>query len=361
MLEFGADYYDGKSSRRTPVTVRVADGVAAVQGEGVSRELPVARVQIKPRIGGTPQRLELPDGALLTTSAHDTVAAAFGIRLTTTLAHRLESNLPFVFASLLMLVAIFWLGYRYGLPWAAKEIAMQFPSSIEATLGEEALQSLDTFATEKSQLELDQRKSLTDRFAQLRKTAGLPDGVRLEFRDGGFIGPNALALPGGVVVVTDQLVNIMAADEQVVAVLAHELGHVEQRHSMRVLLQSSVTALVTMAVFGDASAIAGLAATIPTALAHSGFSRDFEREADQFAFDLLRKSGQRPADLGAALARLQAAHQRDSDEDKSYQEQRAKEGKRPARNTRRRGVDMGYFSTHPATDERIRAANEAPQ
>ena len=361
MLEFDADYYDGKSSRRTPVTVRVADGVAAVQGEGVSRELPVGSIQIKPRIGGTPQRLELPDGALLTTAAHALAVEAFAIRPATTLAHRLESNLPFVFASLLMLVVIFWLGYRYALPWAVKEVAVLVPGSIEATLGEEALASLDTFATGKSQLEPAQRKSLTDRFAALRKTAGLPDGVRLEFRDGGFIGPNAMALPGGVVVVTDQLVNIMATDEQVMAVLAHELGHVEQRHSMRVLLQSSVTALVTMAVFGDASAIAGLAATIPTALAHSGFSRDFEREADQFAFDLLRKSGQRPADLGVALARLQTAHQRESDEDKAYQEQRAKEGKRPARNTRRRGVDMGYFSTHPATDERIRAANETPQ
>jgi Zn-dependent protease with chaperone function len=169
----------------------------------------------------------------------------------------------------------------------------------------------------------------------MKRSAEVPAETRLVFRDGGMIGPNALTLPGGVIVVTDQLVDVLD-DDEVAAVLAHELGHVHYRHSTRVLLSGSFHALVVMAVFGDASSISSIAATAPTVLVNSGYSRDFEREADAFAFDLLDRTGSSPEAFATALEDLTNAI-----------------------GEKKRGLDFGYLSTHPQTGERIEAAHEA--
>src|SRR2546426_7673245 len=55
-----------------------------------------------------------------------------------------------------------------------------------------------------------------------RSVAGETGPMRLEFRASRIIGPNAFALPSGIIVVTDQLVRLARNDEQVLAVLAHE-------------------------------------------------------------------------------------------------------------------------------------------
>ena len=222
------------------------------------------------------------------------------------------------------------------------------------------LKSLDDYAMEPSAIGAARRKDLTEMFEGLRDEAGLPASIVLEFRGGGFIGPNAMALPGGTVLVTDELVELMGSDDQLAAVVAHELGHVQQRHTVRMLLQSSVIALVSMAVLGDASSITGLAVTVPTTLVYNGYSRDFEREADRFAYHLLRRTGRRPAELAAALAALHDDYDKWSGDDESNPEagETAGDG-RKTRAGRRRGVDLGYFSTHPNTGERIRTAKEA--
>jgi Zn-dependent protease with chaperone function len=176
---------------------------------------------------------------------------------------------------------------------------------------------------------------------------------------------------------------------------------VQHRHSLRHLLQDSITALAAMAVYGDATAITGLAATAPTALMHTGYSRDFEREADTFAFDLLKKTGRSPLAFANAMTALEAAHDkhrdrgegtckddpkkagdadgktdpedrqnerecdkdcnkgsdRDSDKLAKPAEPKAADGVEPK--VRRRGLSGDYLSTHPAISERIEAAKEA--
>ena len=144
---------------------------------------------------------------------------------------------------------------------------------------------------------------------------------------------------------TDQLVKRMRDDNQIAAVLAHELGHIQHRHSLRYVLQDSIAALVGMAIYGDASAVAGIAITMPTALVHAQYSRGFEREADTYAFELLKKTGRSPRELGRALKALTAA------EGKANESNDKRAEKQPS--------GLGYLSTHPATDERVQAAEEA--
>jgi Zn-dependent protease with chaperone function len=279
-----------------------------------------------------------------------------------------------VFASLVALAIIFWAGYRWGVPWTAREIAERLPRAIESEIADQVLKSADGLFLEPTGMTAARRAALADTFAELRSAAGLPANVRLEFRKAkAWIGANAFALPGGVVVLTDQLVEGMKKEAHVIAVLAHELGHIERRHSMRMVLQNSIIGLVTMAVFGDASSVAGVAIALPTTLAHSGYSRDFEREADQFAFDLLRKTGRTPADFAAAMRTLKSLHMiepetprpaapretgGDMDPNASGAPPEVREAKNEPMSKREEKI-AGYFSTHPDTDERIVAAEIA--
>jgi predicted Zn-dependent protease len=98
-------------------------------------------------------------------------------------------------------------------------------------------------------------------------------------------------------------------------------------------------------VLGDVGSVASLAATVPTIMLHTAYTRDFEREADRFAFDALKADGRSPRLLGESLQRLEKAR------DKPQPKQDADKPSRAA--------TFGYLSTHPATEERIRAAEEA--
>jgi Zn-dependent protease with chaperone function len=240
-------------------------------------------------------------------------------------------------------LAAAWFAYARGIPWAARQLADRIPVQVEAELGEESLKALERFALKPSRVDASRRANLQTGFAEMRRATGLPASTRLEFRKGGLFGPNALALPGGIVVVTDEMVALLA-DYEVTAVLAHELGHQSKRHGTRLVLASSLHALLAMAVLGDVSSVAGLAATFPTVLLTRGYSRDFEREADAFAIELMRRVGRRPSDYARALEALKGEL-----EDKWKIPGRGGPG----------APDFGYFATHPSLDERIAEASNA--
>ena len=346
----GADYYDGKSSRRCPVTLVVTNGSVTVRGDGVEFVVPVTDVRISPRLGSMPRRIEFPNRGAALTQDQNAVNAAFASSAHSTLAHKLESHRGFVVVALILTIGLCWSGYRYGVPWVAREVAVLLPADLEAELAEESLKAIDGLVLRPSKLDASRRVALTKTFAELRGASDLPDSVRLEFRDGNWIGANALALPGGIVVMTDQLVEVVANEKQIIAVLAHELGHIQHRHSLRYVLQESITALLAMAIYGDASAVAGIAATVPTALVHAQYSRSFEREADSHAFDLLKNTGRSPRDLGLALKALERSHEKKGEENN---------GQECPTNEKRRSRDFDYLSTHPATSDRIQAAEDA--
>lgn len=352
---FPADYFDGTKSTRVPVAVEVDGDAVRIRGAGVSRDLAVGELRVQPRLGKLPMRIVLPDGGLLVADA-DLVAAALPVPRAIGLAHRLESHLGIVLGSIVGVVVAAWFAFTYGIPWAAREIAFRLPPSVEAEIAVEGLKALDRYVFKPSALPEERRRRLAGIFAGLAARAdGAGREARLVFRDGNWVGANALAIPGGAVVLTDQLVVLLRDDDRIAAVLAHEIGHLQYRHGSRHILQDSLVGLLALTLLGDATAVANIAVTIPTVMLHTGYSRDFEREADQYAYGLLKQTGRSPRLLGDALGELERAHESRSAECKADDAQGADQ--KPAK---RRGSSIpGYASTHPPTAERIRAAEEA--
>jgi Zn-dependent protease with chaperone function/Tfp pilus assembly protein PilF len=323
------DYYDGHTSVRHPVSMIFAGGKLKVVGADVDVEFDLRRVRRSLRVADTPRWLYLPGGGACVTADNDAIDVIKRVVKYDQLLHRWESR-PALAALAVVLVVGFTVGLVWrGLPALAEEIAYRIPVEAETLLGQQALQGLDQVFLGPSQLPPERQRALRDRFAELTKAAGDPTPYRLEFR-ASKIGPNAFALPAGIIVMLDDLVKLAKRDEEVLGVLAHELGHVHNRHTMRMLLESSATALVIAGLTGDIASTTSLAAAAPALLLQTKYSRDNEREADAYAVELMKKASMDPGSLARILARLDGGA-----------------GKK------RRGPGLPTFlSTHPATEER---------
>jgi predicted Zn-dependent protease len=124
---------------------------------------------------------------------------------------------------------------------------------------------------------------------------------------------NAFATPAGHIFVTRGMLGCCRNEGELAAVLAHEVGHVENRHGIDAIEKSRVTDAVTIIgleatkTFAD-SDIADLTAIfedsindITTTMINNGYSRSFEREADKSAVTIMERVGYNPASLIAML------------------------------------------------------------
>jgi Zn-dependent protease with chaperone function len=112
----------------------------------------------------------------------------------------------------------------------------------------------------------------------------------LQFRSG--LPPNAFALPGGTLVMTEALVQEAARqnlpDDALIGVLAHEVGHVMHRHTTRMIVEQGVLNVGLGLALGDVSTVVSTGASMLTGLA---YRRSHETEADCFAAALMRQAG----------------------------------------------------------------------
>ncbi|HEY6871830.1 MAG TPA: M48 family metallopeptidase [Geobacteraceae bacterium] len=330
--------FDGKSSARLEVAVFVEGERLRVRGDGVDASYDLAGVTVSPKLGTIRRVLALPDGArceIEDDAPLDALLKAQERGRFTFLLHRWETSLRRVLVALLLIIAAVWGVVKYVVPAVARKAAFAMPAATEVVLGRQTLDLLDRSLLTPSRLPAQRRAELAERFRRI--TRELPDneGYRLEFRASERIGANAFALPSGIVIVTDGLVELAKNDEGIVGVLAHEIGHVRCRHALRQVLQNSATGLIVATVTGDILSASSLAATLPTVLIDAKFSRDFETEADDAAVAYLKGHGIPVSAYAEMLARLQAEHSRREGE----------EG-----NGRR--ID-DFFATHPVTRDRI--------
>jgi Zn-dependent protease with chaperone function len=223
-----------------------------------------------------------------------------------------------VLVSVLLLVLLGAGVYQWGLPWAARAVVAVTPHSVDAALGQASLSAIDDSLMQPSELPLDEQTRLRAAFAQAlaAQPAGSVPAWQLEFRKS-RIGPNAFALPGGTMVMTDELVALVGADDQVItALLAHELGHVRHRHGLRMLVQATVLAGVTGVVLGDFST---LLAGVPLLLGQASYSRDAEKQADAEAVHILKAAGISPGVMVTLFEKLAAKNDPSATDKKGFE------------------------------------------
>ncbi|MEN9419975.1 MAG: hypothetical protein RI988_3596 [Pseudomonadota bacterium] len=278
----------------------------------------------------------LPDGSTLWLDQREPSSAAFVEALLRGAGRRqrvarLWRSWPTVWVCLALLVAVMTWFDRQGVGLAARAVLPLMPLTVDDAVGKQAMKQLDKTWLAPSARSVEDAE-LRSRFEQMARACGQGRSFNLEIRrmrdEPGF---NALALPDGTVVMLDGLLDALTQDEAL-AVMGHEIGHVVHRHGMGHLLKSLGLVAMASTVFSDFSSV--LATTVGT-VQFFRHSRDAEREADAHARECLARMGIDPRVMVGLWRKFQAE-------------------------TGRRGgaEPPAWLSTHPGLEERLRAAQQ---
>lgn len=347
MTSVTGQWYDSRTSAQVDAVCHVYDsGTVRVERLGDGKpllSLPRFDVKASPRLGNTPRRLYFPGGENLETRDNDAVDRLmnrFGRRSRLQIVHVLESHKRYVLLALAGLLIFLWGSFRYGVPLAAKMIAYRLPPSVQTTASRHTLEILDRSVFQPSELGEAVQGRLTRHFVTVLEDHPSYK-ITVEFRKGAHVGPNAFALPDGTIIFTDEMVGLAANDDELLAVLTHEIGHIAHRHAMRTVIQDSLLGFALLAITGDVSGSSELFLGLPVLLTEMAYSRQFEREADQYALGYLRSRKIPPSHFARLMRRI---------------EEKASLG---TRGSGRRWLD--YVSTHPETEDRFKVFEEGLQ
>lgn len=357
MNQLNALYFDGISARGRAVRLSCEHEQLTIGDGELELRMPLAQVVLSPRLGRTRRQLMLQGGAVVELDDDpllDDWFQASSHRRSNLLA-RLEAHWGAVLAAFVLVITLSAVLAIWGLPWMAQRIATKVPEQWVTMLGRGTLVALDKAFGANSNLPAERQAELRKKFEALAASADVD--AQFQFRSWPRLGANALALPDGTIAVTDGLIALADDDRELIAVVAHELGHVHERHALQQVIAASGVAALVFVLTGDASGLGQIVVAAPTALSHMHHSRALESEADRFAFALLAKQQEDPAWFARIIRKLENA----------YPEKHAggaHSNSNSNTNTKANANDQadydapGWLSSHPASEQRARLAEQ---
>jgi Zn-dependent protease with chaperone function len=335
-LIWQADYLDGRTPIRQPATVRIMREGLEVTTPGGTRVWPYVEirqtegtnerepVRLERRLDPGPdlsEALVVPDVRFLS-SLRD-IAGESGQRFRE--PRRRGRRLLVTALASALTVAIAAALYFWGIPALAGAAAGRVPVSWEARLGQAAMEHLappDQVCTNPA------LRGALEAIAG-RLTEAIPNSpytFRIVTVDRSDV--NALATPGGGIIVFRGLLVRTRSAEELAGVLAHEMQHVVRRHAVQAVIQHASVGLLLTALTGDATGTPGYGVHAAGLLARLSYSRQAEEEADREGVALLRDARIDPRGMIDLFERL------------DHEQIRVPAG-------------VGWFSTHPPTSDRL--------
>jgi len=330
-------YFDGYRPIGLPIQLSLLDEEMTLTGAGMVKTYHTSRLSVTPRIGCADRFVTFPDGGQVQCADHPSLDLLASDSPTEGSVAWLEERIGVAVCCVALIAVMLLCAYFFGLPAAAGWAATKVSIKTEQSLGKEAFAWLDNERWfQPTELDEKRKSRIKTVFSALVSGLKMEPYYRLEFRHSKRMGANAVALPGGIIVITDEMVSLAGPEDEIAAVLAHEIGHIELRHAMKQVMQSSAVAVIAGVVTNDASSFTVAVAGLPALLAQAEYSREHETEADDFAFKLLRQHHISPAAFASLMERLSKDH---VDEEKY----------------------TSFLSTHPVTAERVKRARQASE
>lgn len=273
--------------------------IIGLKGDEVVRCV-LHELKIDVALGSTVRKLTFPDGTVFETSDHSgfkKIEVVIGDKF----LHRLEQFGPHLFGICLACLGVGYLLWRYGLDLLAGLVIIIVPNIVVEQIDRGVLQTIDYVLAEPSNL--DEGKKDDVRLIYKRLIAALPDKERkahkftLLFRDIPSIGPNAFALPGGTMVITDELVSEYLDKDILAGILGHEIGHVVDEHGLRRLYRSFGAYVLVAVLMGETGPLMEDFLLEGNALLALSYSRMQETQADKFGLSLSYRAGFNPTGL----------------------------------------------------------------
>lgn len=341
-------FFDGKTSRQHQATLWIGAGhvllTILTKEHKQQKQWELEDITIEPPLNRTRRVLKFPDNTRFETIEHQTISKLeqrLGRNRMLTGVNWLESSWKIALTSVIFIALFSWGFTVYGIPALALQAAKVTPKDALSRLDKQTIQLLDKDFLGPSKTSQAKQKELQTAFRKVAAWAGDDYNYQLLIRDGKLLGANAFALPNGTIVMTDQLIKLSQHNKELIGVLAHEVGHVQHRHSLQNIYQSiGIGALIGL-LTGDIVSGSSVAIAAPTALIKNGYSRQAERQSDEVGGQYLMESFKTTKPLRNILARLEK-EQHSGDEDDMTSSPN----------------NWEMLSTHPGTQNRIQHLRE---
>ena len=285
--QFAGTYYDGKSANKYPVNVlptkvhlelifpdgrRIAWAYPTLKLSKTGSKGPVRLERSNPNPNIIPESVVIEDPHFLD-AAHQVAPGALGTLWTQ--PHKRPLRYVLVILALIALPPFIFAIWVYAIPGMTNAVADRIPTTWEEKLGQNYFQTL--FKEPLKDPDPSMRKAL-DAISERLLTA-VPDQP-YHFRI--YVHPskmvNAMALPGGTIVVFQGLINATETPEELAGVLAHEFQHVLKRHSTRSLVRSEAINLFGLIISGNSDSMTNVILQAGGILEHLRYSRKLESQ-----------------------------------------------------------------------------------
>lgn len=292
-------FYDGLTARPHEVEASLSDGEVAFEVEGRRHVWPAAQVKID-RLGelirvslpGDAARLQVANADWPTEGPWASAGAQESMR---------GREIRLIVGLALVGVAV--LGFVFvGMPAASGPLARATPPAFERQIGENFEDQLDLAM--KPCAGVAGQDALYELGDRLEGSDSEPFNIRVRAVQAPFA--NAFALPGGAVLVTDDLIDMAKNPDELSAVIAHEVAHVEKRHVMQAVWRSLGLGLVLDAVVGGGTGAGQQAVLLAGSFTDLRYSREAETEADDLGRELLHQHGLSSLGMAPFFERLAA-------------------------------------------------------
>lgn len=293
-------FFDGISARPRPVTLRLTFRLDIV-GEDVARDWSLLDLRaadaaaplMRVNHSQGPESVEFADEAFaqaLMARCPDLNRTEGGSGVTRLVLWSIAAGLS------VLLTAV------YGVPAASGLLAPLVPQAIEAQLGRSVDGQIVTLLDDPPLCNEAAGRAVLDRLtARLSEGMALPVAPQVSVRRHKIA--NALALPGGRVILLSDIIAKARNGDELAGILAHEFGHVAARDPMRSVITAGGTSFLLSLVLGDLTGSTVLV-TVGQAAISAGYSRDAERAADAYAVAAVKRAGGDGAALAAILERI---------------------------------------------------------
>jgi Zn-dependent protease with chaperone function len=315
LLEAGGRYFDGRSSRPQDVIIAFRERSLIIKDldDAIIAHWPLASLRARGGRGEHPVHIvPYADSDERLTVEDDTMIEAI-TAVCPSLYHREVDRKGLKRAAVWGIGAIgaVVLMVFVLVPALAERLAVMIPPEREQALGDTLVDQLGSLLARNEDGTVrfcegaEGRAALSRMTGRLAGQVDLPYPLRVEVLDHEMI--NALALPGGRIIVFRGLIDAASGPEEVAGVLAHEIGHVINRDPTVATLRAAGTAGILGLLIGDIFGAGAIAAASDAAL-NASYQREAETRADDEAVKILAAAGLPSTPFAGFFERLRERH-----------------------------------------------------
>jgi predicted Zn-dependent protease len=375
--EFSATFYDGKSANKYPVRLRLtADRLELNFPDGHQILWPYSALEMTRTGSKGPVRLERPssnpdivpeaiviEDPQFLHEAHRVAPGALGNLWNQ--PHKRSLRYALMILALAVIPPLIFAIWVYAIPAMTNMVADKIPTKWEEKMGQDYFKML--FKDSIKEPEPHVRKAL-DAISK-RLLAAVPDQpyqFRIHVHPSKMV--NAMALPGGTIVVFQGLINATETPEELAGVIAHEFQHVLKRHSTRNIIRSEAINLFGLIISGNSDSMTHVILQAGNLLDHLRYSRQLESQADDEGMKMMLATQVDPQGMIRVFEKLEEQQQKQMDSMKKNKK-KADSGKKDSAKSDSKEKDKEvkdtdnedtslpewtkYLSTHPEGNDRV--------